>query len=83
MPEINMEKVVGEKFEDMSIAEMMLVQGSGDVNGEITTSPACVAVSKVVSKVSAAATKSSRPCAQAASGILSFSAASAVSAVKC
>ncbi len=79
MSEIKMEKIVGEKFEDMSIAEMMMVQGSGDVNGEITTSPVCVSISKVT----AAATKSSKPCAVGISGILSFSAGGAVSAAKC
>ncbi|MGY3750739.1 lichenicidin A2 family type 2 lantibiotic [Vagococcus acidifermentans] len=32
MSEQIMEKVVGEKFEDLTIAEMVKVQGSGDVN---------------------------------------------------
>ena len=34
MSEINTNKIVGDTFEDMSIAEMALVQGSGDVNPE-------------------------------------------------
>ena len=58
---------------------MMMVQGSGDVNGEITTSPVCVSISKVT----LAATKSSKPCAAAASAILSMTAGGAVSAAKC
>lgn len=33
MAEINMDKVIGETFEDMSISEMTRVQGSGDVEG--------------------------------------------------
>lgn len=31
MSEINMKKVVGETFEDMSISEMTRVQGSGEI----------------------------------------------------
>ena len=37
MAEIKTEKVVGETFEDMSVTEMSMVQGAGDVNGEIST----------------------------------------------
>ena len=45
MSEIKINKIVGDTFEDMSIAEMTMVQGSGDdISGEITTSPACVAL---------------------------------------
>lgn len=36
MADINMKKVVGDTFEDMSIAEMTMVQGSGDVEVEST-----------------------------------------------
>ena len=32
-------KVVGDSFEDMSISDMVQVQGSGDVNVETTPSP--------------------------------------------
>jgi type 2 lantibiotic (TIGR03893 family) len=34
MAEVNMKNIVGETFEDMSIAEMTMVQGSGDVETE-------------------------------------------------
>ncbi|CDR52645.1 MULTISPECIES: lichenicidin A2 family type 2 lantibiotic [Staphylococcus] len=37
MTELNMKEVVGETFEDLTIAEMTLVQGSGDVTPESTT----------------------------------------------
>lgn len=73
MSEINMNKVVGDKFEDMSITEMMLVQGSGDVSGEFTTSPACVALSFF----------SSVKCAGAVSAIGSAISGAVVSIVKC
>lgn len=36
--EINLNTVVGETFEDLSISEMVQVQGSGDVSAE-TTAP--------------------------------------------
>lgn len=36
MPEINMKDVVGGSFEDMSVVEMAMVQGSGDVEVEST-----------------------------------------------
>lgn len=46
MSEIKINKIVGDSFEDMSITEMTMVQGSGDdISGEFTTSPACVALS--------------------------------------
>ncbi|MBO0466674.1 lichenicidin A2 family type 2 lantibiotic [Enterococcus plantarum] len=38
MAEYELEKVVGEKFEDLSISEMVEVQGSGDVNPESVAS---------------------------------------------
>ena len=38
MSEINTNKIIAETFEDMSIAEMALVQGSGDVNPETVVS---------------------------------------------
>jgi len=38
MSEINTKEIVGETFEDMSIAEMALVQGSGDVEPETLVS---------------------------------------------
>ncbi|MFB8726113.1 lichenicidin A2 family type 2 lantibiotic [Enterococcus casseliflavus] len=38
MSEQIVEKVVGEKFEDLSISEMVKVQGSGDVNPESVAS---------------------------------------------
>jgi len=34
MAEIDVKKVVGETFEDMSVTEMTMVQGSGDVEPE-------------------------------------------------
>ncbi|GAA0068416.1 hypothetical protein UT300002_32030 [Clostridium perfringens] len=77
MSEINMKKIVGDTFEDMSIAEMTLVQGSGDVNGEVTTSPACVYVSIAASRAS------SQKCGQAAGAIASFISTAVLSAVKC
>ncbi|OYO67887.1 cytolysin CylL component [Lachnotalea glycerini] len=36
MANINMKEIVGDTFEDMSIAEMTMIQGSGDVNAETT-----------------------------------------------
>lgn len=77
MSEINMNKIVGDTFEDMSIAEMTLVQGSGDVSGEFTTSPACVYLSVAASKAS------SEKCGGAASAIISAASGAIVSAVKC
>lgn len=47
MADINMNKVVGDTFEDMSISEMALVQGAGDVNVEST--PALSAIASLVS----------------------------------
>lgn len=43
MSEINMNKIVGDRFEDMSIDEMMLVQGSGDISVETTPAASFVA----------------------------------------
>lgn len=62
MSNMDMQKVVGETFEDLSIAEMTIVQGSGDVNGEFTTSPACLYSVMVTLKTSSA------PCAGASVG---------------
>lgn len=73
MAEINMKNIVGETFEDMSIAEMTMVQGSGDVGVEFTTSPACVALSVA----------SSVKCAGAASAVVSAVSGVVVSIVKC
>ena len=73
MAEVNMNKVVGDTFEDMSITEMTLVQGAGDVGGEFTTSPACVYLSVA----------SSVKCAGAASAIVSAVSGVVVSVVKC
>ncbi len=77
MSEINMNKVVGDTFEDMSIAEMTLVQGSGDVSGEFTTSPACVYLSIAASRASSA------KCAGAISAIGSAISGAIVSIVNC
>ena len=73
MAEIDMKKVVGETFEDMSVAEMTMVQGSGDVGAEFTTSPACVALSFA----------SSVKCAGAISAIASAVTGLTVSIAKC
>ena len=41
---IDVNKYAGDSFEEMSIAEMTLVQGSGDMSAELTpTTPACFA----------------------------------------
>ena len=72
MAEIKTEKVVGETFEDMSVTEMSMVQGAGDVNGEISTSPVCVAASA-----------SSAECAAAISAISGAVSGAIVSIVKC
>ncbi|EJO5346884.1 lichenicidin A2 family type 2 lantibiotic [Clostridium botulinum] len=77
MSEINMNKIVGDTFEDMSIVEMTLVQGSGDVSGEFTTSPACVYVSVAASR------QSSQKCAQASGALFSAVTTAVLSAVKC
>ncbi|WP_313072347.1 lichenicidin A2 family type 2 lantibiotic [Lacrimispora sp.] len=77
MSEVNMNKVVGDEFEDLSIMEMTLVQGSGDVSGEFTTSPACVYLSIAASKASSA------KCAGAVSAIGSAISGAVVSIVKC
>lgn len=77
MSKVNMNLVVGDTFEDMSITEMTLVQGSGDVAGEFTTSPACVALSVAFSN------HSSPKCAGALSAIGSAISGAIVSIVNC
>lgn len=62
MSDIDMKKVVGETFEDLSISEMTMVQGSGDVEAQVTTSPACLYSVMVTLKTSSA------PCAGASIG---------------
>lgn len=66
---VNVNQVVGDTFEDLSISEMVQVQGSGDVVPEFSTSPVC-AVSVVTARVSSA------KCASAASGVV-------ISVLKC
>lgn len=66
MKDLNMKDVVGGSFEDMSVAEMAIVQGSGDVGAEFTTSPACVALTVAVTQ------QSSQQCGVAATGLLSL-----------
>lgn len=73
MADINMKNIVGETFEDMSVAEMTMIQGSGDVGAEFTTSPACVALSVA----------SSVKCATAASAITGCVSGLIVSIAKC
>ncbi|AJS60515.1 mersacidin family lantibiotic [Paenibacillus sp. IHBB 10380] len=47
MSEINTKAIVGDTFEDMTLVEMTLVQGSGDVNPETTpATPTIVIVSE-------------------------------------
>lgn len=78
MSEIKINKIVGESFEDMSITEMTMVQGSGDdISGEFTTSPACVALSVAFSQ------QSSVKCASAASAISGAISGAVISIVKC
>lgn len=48
MSDLNQKKIVGEQFEDMSIAEMAMVQGSGDVEVESSYLCSAILVSKVV-----------------------------------
>lgn len=78
MQEIN--SITGESFEDMSISEMMNVQGSGDVNVETTPSPASYAATPAIS---AAGKASSAKCAKAASAISGALGSGALSAAKC
>lgn len=47
----NTKAIVGEKFEDLSIAEMMFIQGSGDVNPETYVPPVLTPQSLVPSIV--------------------------------
>lgn len=49
MNELNMERVVGEAFEDLSISEMTNIQGSGDVTPEST--PVCSAFASLASSI--------------------------------
>lgn len=77
MAEINMKKVVGETFEDMSISEMVMVQGSGEIEERFATSPACVYFSIAASKASSA------KCAGAVSAIASAVSGAVVSIAKC
>lgn len=70
MSEENMKKVVGETFEDLSIAEMTMVQGAGEVEAQALTSPACLYSVMVTLKTSSA------PCAGASAGV-------AISIFKC
>lgn len=77
MADINMKEVVGDTFEDMSIAEMTMVQGSGDVGAEFTTSPACVALSVAATQMS------SGQCAVAATGLASLVSGAVHSALTC
>ncbi|WP_044878967.1 lichenicidin A2 family type 2 lantibiotic [Paenibacillus sp. IHBB 10380] len=52
MSEINTKAIVGDTFEDMSLVEMTLVQGAGDVGVEATpTTIATPALSKAVSAI--------------------------------
>lgn len=53
MSEINIGKIVGTPFEDLTIAEMVQVQGAGDVQPE--TTPACLYSVFVTANVSSAA----------------------------
>ena len=46
---INQTKVVGESFEDLSISEMMKIQGSGDITPEST--PVCAAFATLASGI--------------------------------
>lgn len=77
MADINMKEILGGTFEDMSIAEMTMVQGSGDVGAEFTTSPACVALSVAATQMS------SNQCAIASAGAASLISGVVVSAIKC
>ena len=72
MSEINMNKIVGDTFEEMSIIEMTRIQGAGDIEERAITTPVCVAASL-----------SSVKCAGAASAIASAVSGAIVSIVKC
>lgn len=49
MSEINTKAIVGDTFEDMSLVEMTLVQGSGDVNPETTpATPTIIIASEAI-----------------------------------
>jgi type 2 lantibiotic (TIGR03893 family) len=58
MKQIDMKEIVGESFEDMSLADMVLVQGSGDITPNSTVASAVsisvsiiYSVSVILSKV--------------------------------
>lgn len=72
MSEINMNKIVGDTFEEMSIIEMTRIQGAGDIEERAITTPVCVAASL-----------SSVKCAGSASAIASAVSGAIVSIVKC
>ena len=48
MTEFNMNEITGDTFEDMTIAEMMLIQGSAEIESRVST-PACFFASIVAS----------------------------------
>ncbi|WP_327084434.1 lichenicidin A2 family type 2 lantibiotic [Streptococcus suis] len=74
MYDIDVNKYAGDSFEEMSIAEMTMVQGSGDMSAELTpTTPACYASIIYTAKAS------SPNCAYAATAI----SGAIISAVKC
>ena len=76
--EIDVNKYAGDSFEEMSIAEMTLVQGAGDMSAELTpTTPACFA------SIIYTARASSASCANAISAISSAISGAIISAVKC
>lgn len=78
MTELNVNELVGESFEELSITEMTMVQGSGDIGVETTpTSPGCYASVIYVSRASSAA------CGTAVSAISSAVSGAVVSAFKC
>ena len=69
--ENSFENVVGDSFEDMSVYDMALVQGSGDVNVE--THPTVIVASRA----------SSAQCGKYASAVASAVGSAAVSVAKC
>lgn len=78
MSKIEVNNIVGDSFEDLTIAEMTMIQGSGDISPEITpTTPACYA------SIVWSAKTSSVQCAGAASAITGAISGAIVSAVKC
>lgn len=67
--EKRMEEIVGSAFEDMSVADMEMIQGAGDVEAEVSPTPAIVA--------------SSVECAGAVSAIASAVSGAVLSVMKC